>query len=114
MAGFLIKNYEVDEAKTTTTKAQIRELATTIEDFRRVCSFYPTADQGLDALVKAPGGRECKNYDPQGFIKKVPLDAWDNPFIYINDGNKYLIKSLGGDGKEGGEGVNKDLDSDNI
>jgi general secretion pathway protein G len=110
----VMKRY--DEAKVSSTKIQMKQIGVSLEDFRRVCGFYPTTDQGLDALVKKPEGRECKNYDADGFIagKRVPKDAWDRDYLYTSDGNKYLIRSLGRDGQEGGEGFDKDIDSDNL
>ena len=103
-----------DKAKVDATKIQIKQLGVILDDFRRVCGFYPTTEQGLDALIKAPAGRECKNYDPEGFIKekKVPKDAWNNDFIYESDGNKYTLKSLGRDNKAGGDDLDADLSSD--
>ena len=105
-----------DQSRVDGTKIIIRNLGLALDDFRRVCGFYPTGDQGLEALIKAPSGRECKNYDSEGFIKggKVPKDAWSNDFVYTSDGNKYVIKSLGADNAEGGEGFNKDISSDDL
>ncbi len=103
---------KLDESRVSTTKIQIKQLGTVLTDFRRVCGFYPTTEQGLDALVKAPSGRECKSYDPEGFLKKVPHDAWDGEFVYTSDGNKFILRSLGSDRLEGGEGVNKDISSE--
>lgn len=105
-----------DQAKVDSTKIQMKQLGTILEDFRRVCGFYPTTEMGLDALVhkEALAGRECKNYDPEGFVKRVPKDAWDHDFSYMSDGNKFTIKSLGADGQEGGEGFNKDISSDDL
>lgn len=103
-----------DKAKVDSTKIQMKQLGVILEDFRRVCGFYPTTDQGLDALVKKPDGRPCPNYEPEGFVKKVPNDAWDRPFSYMSDGNKYQVKSLGRDGQEGGEGYDKDITSDEL
>lgn len=114
VATNVIKRY--DEAKVSSTKIQMRQLGVILDDFRRVCGRYPSTEQGLDALVHKPQGQpECKNYDPEGFIKggKVPKDAWDNDFIYMcSDGTKYTLKSLGSDKAEGGEGFNKDISSD--
>lgn len=101
-----------EEAKVGATKAQIRQLGVVLDDFRRVCGFYPTTEQGLDALSKAPQGRECKNYDPEGFVKHVPMDGWGNPFVYESDGNKYVLKSLGSDNAPGGTGAAADLSSE--
>jgi general secretion pathway protein G len=105
---------KLDESRVSTTKIQIKQLGTVLDDFRRVCGFYPTTEQGLDALLKAPSGRECRNYDPEGFLKSknVPRDAWDGEFMYESDGNKYKLRSLGSDRLEGGEGVNKDISSE--
>ncbi len=102
------------QGKVMAAKTQIRQLGTVLDDFKRVCDFYPTTEQGLDALVKAPAGRECKNYDPDGFLKKVPEDPWNTPFIYESDGNKYVIKSLGSDKKPDGQGDAADLSSDTL
>jgi general secretion pathway protein G len=106
-----------NRSKVEATKIQIRQLGVILDDFRRECGYYPTTDQGLDALVKAPtSGRECKNYDPDGYIstKKVPKDGFNNEFSYISDGNKYVIISLGNDNREGGEGLDKDIKSDEL
>ena len=105
-----------NSAKVDSTKIQMKQLGVILDDFNRVCGFYPTTDQGLDALIKAPSGRECKNYDPAGFIKgsKVPKDGWGNDFIYESDGSKFKITSLGGDNKAGGDGNDKDITSDDL
>lgn len=108
----VIRRY--DESRVSATKIQMKQIMVILDDFRRVCGFYPTTEQGLDALVKAPAGRECKNYDPEGFIKKVPDDAWGHSFIYTSDGSKFEIKSLGANGKEGGDGFDKDISSNDL
>ena len=116
--GFAVTNImrRYDEAKISATKIQIRQLGLILDDFRRVCGRYPSTDENLDALIKAPAGLNCKNYDPEGFIRdrKIPQDSWNHDFVYTSDGNKYIIKSLGADGKEGGDGVNKDISSDDL
>jgi len=119
LAGILVPNIlgKFDQAKVDSTKIQIRQLGTALDDYKRVCNFYPTTDQTLDAMFVAPtGGRVCKNYPPEGFLKekKSLEDAWGLPFMYESDGRKYVIKSYGADGAEGGEGRDKDITSDNL
>lgn len=116
---FVTSNFmsKYQRAKVDSTKIQMKQLGVILDDFKRECGFYPTSEQGLDALVKKPtGGRECKNYDPEGYIKdrKVPKDGFANDFIYETDatGAKFVLKSLGADGKEGGEGFDKDISSE--
>jgi general secretion pathway protein G len=105
-----------NRAKVDSTKIQMKNLGVILDDFRRECGFYPLTDQGLDALVKKPAGRECKNYDPEGYVKggKVPKDGFGNDFGYESDGNKYVLKSLGNDNREGGEELDKDILSNEI
>jgi general secretion pathway protein G len=104
---------KLDKARIDSTKIQIKQLGVALEDYRRICGQYPTTDQSLDALVTKPtSGRECKNWDQS--MQKLPQDAWGNPFTYASDGNKFVVKSLGADNAEGGEGVNADISSDDI
>ena len=115
--GFVGTNVirKFDESRVSATKIQIKQLSVILDDYRRVCGSYPTTEQSLNALVSAPtSGKLCKNYDPEGFVKKITQDAWHNDFIFVSDGNKYEIKSLGANGKEGGEGFDKDISSNDL
>jgi len=105
---------KLDEGRVSSTKIQIQQLGNVLDDFKRVCGRYPTTDQGLEALARKPDNLDCKGYDPEGFMKKLPKDAWSKDFGYTSDGAKYEIKSYGSDGQEGGEGINKDILSSEI
>ena len=95
-------------------KILMQQIRTSLDDYFRTCSSYPTDGQGgLDALVSKPADGSCKDYDPNGYLKKVPKDPWGMNFIYESqDGRKYILKSLGGDKKEGGEGNDKDISTE--
>ncbi len=100
------------EGQVNSTKIQMSNLDARLKEFRRKCSFYPTTEQGLEALVTKPtGGRECKDYPANGFIEgeQVPKDPWDNDFIYESDGKTVNIYSYGPDGEAGGEGNDADI-----
>lgn len=100
------------EGQVKSTKIQMNSLDARLKEFRRKCGFYPTTDQGLEALVTKPtGARECKDYPTNGFIEgeQVPKDPWDNDFIYESDGKTYNIYSYGPDGEAGGEGNDGDI-----
>jgi general secretion pathway protein G len=112
---FVLTQYmsKYDKAKVDATKIQMKQLGVILDQFKLDCGFYPTTEQGLEALLKKPGGRECRNYDPAGYIKDnaVPRDGFGNEFDYESDGKTYVIISRGADGKEGGEDLDKDLKS---
>lgn len=102
-------------ARVDQTKVVMRQLSLAIEDFNRECGFYPTTEQGLDALVQKPsGGRDCRNYDPKGYVSngKIPKDAWGNDFNYESTGSTFKLVSLGADGNPGGEDLDRDVSSD--
>ncbi|MEJ2182152.1 MAG: type II secretion system major pseudopilin GspG [Nitrospirota bacterium] len=108
-----------EDAKVTDAKVQMRNLETALKLFKLDNGFYPTTEQGLEALVEKPStGRIPKNYREEGYLEKsrVPLDPWGNPFIYVSPGQNddYEIVSMGADGQEGGEGHDADLQSWNV
>jgi general secretion pathway protein G len=64
--------------------------------------FYPSTEQGLEALVVQP------STDPQPqrwyqLFKEMPKDPWNNNYIYVNPGKKnpsgYDLYSAGQDRK---------------
>lgn len=104
----------VSRGKVQASRIIMKQLEGNLDRFRLDCNRYPTTEQGLKGLLEAPTSTPvCKNYDPEGYLdgqKKLPEDAWGNPLQYTcDDGINYVIKSLGADGLEGGDGENKDL-----
>ena len=102
----------LEEGKVSSAKIQMSNLDARLKDFRRKCSFYPTTEQGLEALLTKPtGGRECKDYPTNGFIdgESLPQDPWNHDFIYESDGKTFNIYSYGPDGEAGGEGADADI-----
>ncbi len=103
-----------DEARVTVAKIQIRNFETALKLFKLDNGFYPDTQQGLDALIEKPAtGRIPQKYKEGGYLeqKKIPLDPWGNPYIYVSPGlnGDFDILSYGGDGKEGGEGKDADI-----
>ena len=100
-----------DKAKWESSKIQIRQLGTVLNQYRLDCGSYPTTDAGLDALIENVAN--CKNFDPEGYIDggRIPKDGFGNDFLYVSDGREYEIISLGRDAQEGGEGWDKDVSS---
>jgi general secretion pathway protein G len=105
-----------DDARIEATKVQMKNFETALKLFKMDSGFYPDTQQGLEALVEKPAsGRIPQNYKEGGYLeqKKIPLDPWGNPYLYVSPGlnGDYDILSYGADGKEGGEGKNADIKS---
>ena len=100
------------ESKVKAAKVQIEDLAQTLDMYKLDVGSYPTTDQGLEALISSPEGAQRWN-GPYLRKSKVPLDPWNNEYVYNSPGEhgKFDLYSLGADGKEGGEGEDKDLAS---
>jgi general secretion pathway protein G len=101
-----------DKAKVETTRVNMKNISSTLKQFRLDCGSYPTTEQGIEALLTKPtAGQECKNYAPGGYLdkKQAPKDAWDMDYLYTSDGNTFEIKSLGADKKADGVDYNADI-----
>ena len=101
-----------DQAKGTVARSDIETISQALELFRLDNGFYPTLDQGLEALVRRPSSPpDAKNWNPEGYLKKIPVDPWGNPYIYLQPGKhgKFDLYSLGANGREGGEGQDAEI-----
>jgi general secretion pathway protein G len=100
------------ESKVKAAKVQIEDLAQTLDMYKLDVGGYPTSEQGLNALIENPGDIQRWN-GPYLRKSKVPLDPWQQEYKYTSPGEhgKFDVSSMGADGKEGGEGEDKDLNS---
>ena len=101
-----------EEAKRTATLVQIRALEQALDLYKLDNGFYPTTEQGLEALVSKPSGMpEPMNYRKDGYMKKVPVDPWGRAYVYRSPGEhgETDILSFGPDGAEGGEEDDRDI-----
>lgn len=108
-----------DDAKIADAKVQIKNFETALKLFKLDNGFYPSTEQGLEALIEKPTvGRIPKKYRSGAYLeqKKIPLDPWETPYIYVSPGptSDYGIISMGADAQEGGEGKDGDIESWNI
>jgi general secretion pathway protein G len=99
------------DAKVSAAKSQIAELESALERFYVHMDRYPTAEEGLAALVTAPAGAESKWRGP--YIKQLRNDPWGNPYQYSFPGahhpTSFDVWSRGSDGADGGEGDAADI-----
>ena len=99
-----------DTARIQAAQTDLRALSQTLEIYRLDNFQYPSSEQGLESLVDRPSGfPEPKNWNPEGYLKKLPTDPWGAPYLYEKTGSSYSLISLGADGQEGGEGFDADI-----
>ncbi len=114
LAALIVPNVLDNAAKARMTAAQtdVGRLMQALKMYKLDNFRYPTAEQGLDALVnkpqQAPAPANWKRY-----VDKLPSDPWQHPYQYANPGvrGEVDVFSYGADGQPGGENENADIGS---
>lgn len=115
LAGIFAPKFlgQAESAKRKAAKLEIDQIGQSLDLYKLEIGRYPTSQEGLQALAQAPSGASNWN-GPYLKSKAVPKDPWGNEYKYTAPGDQsrpYDIVSLGGDGKEGGDGDGKDITS---
>ena len=101
-----------DRAMIEKARADVVTLEQAVDTYRLEMLSYPRMSDGLEALVSQPARLERpERYRTGGYIRRLPLDPWGNPYHYVYPGRRaaYDVYSLGADGREGGEGNDADI-----
>lgn len=101
-------------AKDATARSQIQMLGAALDAYRLDNGRYPTTEQGLEALSRAPGLEpRPRNWRSPYLRGAVPLDPWGNAYVYRSPGTQtefgFDLLSLGADGQEGGDDADADI-----
>jgi general secretion pathway protein G len=91
-------------ARVSVAKQSIERIGSVLDMYKLDVGTYPSADQGLKALVEKPTGVAAWNGP---YIKGTePVDAWNHPYIYRNpssrSGHDYDLCSAGPSGNASG------------
>jgi general secretion pathway protein G len=99
----LASKHYLDRAKRSRAKADIATYQSALASFYADAGRYPTTDEGLAVLVPK-------------FIDRVRSDPWGRPYGYACPGRTgaYEVTCLGADGREGGDGADADISSDDL
>lgn len=103
-----------EEARRTKAAVDIKGIEEALGLFKLDNGFYPSTEQGLQALVVKPQtGRIPSRYPENAYLKKTPVDPWGNSYVYLSPGvhDQYDLISYGADGEPGGDGNDADVQS---
>ena len=101
---------QTEGAKAGAAKTEMGQMVQSLDLFKLEVGRYPTASEGLEALIKNPGN--AQNWNGPYLRKDNIKDPWGNDYKYTTPGpnnTPFELKSLGADGKDGGEGPNADI-----
>ena len=101
-----------DDARATAARIDVNSIMNALKRYKIDNLRYPTAEQGLQALVARPSAPPAPpNW--RGYLEKLPNDPWGMPYQYLNPGirGEMDVMNFGADGKSGGEGRDADIGS---
>jgi len=104
---YLVRRF--DKAKVRLAEVEIKgRLSQALWEFYTENGFYPTTDQGLEALVQKPAGVPGQtHYEEEGYLEEVPADPWGMPYQYVSPGTQkprsFDLWSMGRDRQSGNE-----------
>jgi general secretion pathway protein G len=103
-----------DRANASLADTQTKTLAGALQSLRLDIGRYPTKEEGLQMLVKAPGADSPIRTRWRGpYVDPESLnDPWGTPYQFSTPGadNKpFAVYSLGADKKLGGDGYNGEI-----
>lgn len=113
-------NGRIQAARMASTQAQIQRIEQALDFYQLDNARYPTADQGLTALVDPPTSPPIpRNYTPGGYIKRDQIvDIWGEPFQYRIPGARnphaFDLWSTGPDGEEGNDDITNWSSDENV
>lgn len=90
----------LDKAKVSTAHTEISNISAGLELFKYDVGRYPTTQEGLNALLKAPPGVD--DWGGPYLKKQVSIsDPWHHPYLYRSPGQhgEFDLYSFGSSGK---------------
>jgi general secretion pathway protein G len=97
------------QARELKAREDVMALSSSMDLYNLDNGFYPSQQQGLEALVRKPHGDPVPHHWKEGgYIKLLPDDPWGNPYHYVYPGTHttFDIFSYGANGKPHGKGEN--------
>jgi len=108
-------DFDAQQASIMAIMQDFAVLESTLAAYEKDNRQFPMTDQGLAALVTPTTvGKPPRNFPEGGYLSSIPIDPWGKDYIYQCEpfgGIRimYKLRSLGADGKIGGEGENADI-----
>lgn len=98
-----------EEAKIVAAKQDILAIENAMDLYKLDNGFYPSTEQGLQALVLRPTTQPIpENWETGGYLKNLPKDPWGHAYHYLNPGKhgEIDIFTFGANNQPGGTGTN--------
>jgi general secretion pathway protein G len=101
---------QIGKSEVKAARAQLDAFEKALATYRLDTGHYPRTEQGLRALTERPSDEPA--WAGPYLSKALPTDPWGKPYLYKNpgdDGHEFDVVTLGHDGQQGGDGIDKDI-----
>lgn len=105
---------QIGRSEQAVAKSQIESFSRALQTYRIDVGAYPSAQEGLNALVTRPTQTELANRWHGPYLEKAPpKDPWGRAYIYrlSASSDDFEVLSYGKDGQPGGTGDAADVSS---
>lgn len=104
-----VRSYMIS-GKQNVARMEISKICTALETYYAAYDRYPRNDEGLQVLT------EPSDKFADGLLSKLPKDPWGHEYEYNQPGSSgpFEVICYGADHREGGEGADKDLSSEDL
>jgi len=116
MAAFAIPRVigRTEDARRGRALSDVKSFGTALDMYKADNGFYPSTEQGLQALRVAPTSDPIPKAWNGPYLKEaIKDDPWGNPYQYASPGDHnpddYDLSSMGADGQPGGSGAGEDI-----
>lgn len=95
-----------EKARIAAAKQTITSLSAALDSFELSVGRFPSTEEGLESLIEKPTSLTEEDQWDGPYMRQIPLDPWNRPFVYRYPGEHsidYDLVSLGRDGEEGTE-----------
>jgi len=91
-----------EQARIIKARQDILSIQSALDLYKLDNGFYPSTEQGLQALVTQPTLSPVpKNWKSEGYLQQLPVDPWGEAYQYSNENENLRIFSFGPKGHEG-------------
>lgn len=110
VVGLGLRRYMRVAAPADDMRLRMRELERSLDLYYADCKSFPTVEQGLGALLDSPKAEPlCETWDGPYADENLLKDQWGNFYLYGREDVFFSLKTLGEDGRPGGEGTGADI-----
>ena len=89
LAAFIVPNVmgRPEQARRIKAQTDIASIQSALDFYKLDNGFYPSTDQGLEALVHRPQVEPIpQNWSAEGYLKALPIDPWGRRYHYAHPG----------------------------